>query len=983
MVDGILKFNTKMDLSGVDKGTKEASSKVLKIKDSIANTEAEIGRLKNELKSIADVPVDTSVGDKIEKDLQKAIDKQKEVIAKTRDIENEYRRLSTDSKGNFNNKNYEVMLGRSSDLKKLDEQYAESERQIASYERQLEDARRIEAQTTGKDTAAYREKEQRINELSGKLNVYQAQLRETRQKEAESGNQTRKTNNSLKVFKQYASVGADVGKKLSNSLKQIAQKCGDVAKRGLSKVASGIKNFISDSRKANSQLSFLGKGIKRIERMIVGMIFYKVFRQGIQAIGEALGQLSKESPAVNKHLSALLTSLTYLKNSFAAAFAPILSVVTPILTNFMDTLAKTINKVGNFIAVLTGNKIYQQAVKVQQDYAKSLDKTTKSTNKLSKANKSNLASFDQLNVMEQKSNSNNGSNDVSTDSYFKSVPTVFNSFADRLRKAFLNGKYETLGQLVADKLNKGMESVKWNKIRSTAKKWANNIASFLNGAVVKLDWKLVGSTIGNGLMTAVDFSYAFLTKFKWIKLGKGIANLLNGAIKTINWKKLGKTISSQFNALIDTVYGFVITFKWGNFGSALHIALSNAFKNIKWDRARQALISGINGIFSTLVNFIGTPDFTSLGSKTAQGLTQMLNGINWETISNLFSTLVVGALDFIDGFTLTINWQQLGDDIATSFKSFFTDGAGSTIIQKMVTTLTDLICGLLTTLDAITLNIDWEAFGQKLASSFEIDTSDKAWQNLFAKTASDIVNATLDFINGLLSEQSTADKLVEGVEAMLRKIRWKEVLIKSLSGLINVASWLIELAGDLVDKFCKGLATGFSDGQNDPRLKKAIDNLGKAIGNLFLTALEALLKIIVNAIPNFVLGLGKTIVNLLAYPLKAILGDEWYAGIENELWGANSLKVDIPIKLPRLASGTVVPASYGEFLAVLGDNKKEPEVVSPLSTMKQAFIEAIREVGGLGGENTNFVIVPNGERLFEVVRDENKRYKNRTGRSAF
>jgi hypothetical protein len=45
--------------------------------------------------------------------------------------------------------------------------------------------------------------------------------------------------------------------------------------------------------------------------------------------------------------------------------------------------------------------------------------------------------------------------------------------------------------------------------------------------------------------------------------------------------------------------------------------------------------------------------------------------------------------------------------------------------------------------------------------------------------------------------------------------------------------------------------------------------------------------------------------------------------------------------LPALAKGTVIPANYGNFAAILGDNRKEPEVVSPLSTMKQAVLEAL------------------------------------------
>ena len=63
-----------------------------------------------------------------------------------------------------------------------------------------------------------------------------------------------------------------------------------------------------------------------------------------------------------------------------------------------------------------------------------------------------------------------------------------------------------------------------------------------------------------------------------------------------------------------------------------------------------------------------------------------------------------------------------------------------------------------------------------------------------------------------------------------------------------------------------------------------------------------------------------------------------------------------PQSIPRLATGGVIPPNR-EFMAVLGDNKTETEVVSPLSTMKQAMLEALREAGGTGGEGTITIVV--------------------------
>lgn len=120
-------------------------------------------------------------------------------------------------------------------------------------------------------------------------------------------------------------------------------------------------------------------------------------------------------------------------------------------------------------------------------------------------------------------------------------------------------------------------------------------------------------------------------------------------------------------------------------------------------------------------------------------------------------------------------------------------------------------------------------------------------------------------------------------------------------------------------------------------------------------------------------AIGTTVVNFISGAIKktinAVLsGIEWMInkfigmlngaiGIINKIPGVNITTVT-PLSIPRLATGTYIPANNGEFAAILGDNKREPEVVSPISAMKQAFREALSESGGgAGGSMTiNLVI---------------------------
>lgn len=74
------------------------------------------------------------------------------------------------------------------------------------------------------------------------------------------------------------------------------------------------------------------------------------------------------------------------------------------------------------------------------------------------------------------------------------------------------------------------------------------------------------------------------------------------------------------------------------------------------------------------------------------------------------------------------------------------------------------------------------------------------------------------------------------------------------------------------------------------------------------------------------------------------------------------------LKVPGLASGGLVPPG-DPFLAVLGDNRKEVEVVSPYSTIKQAAGEALAEQGGGASRSgtASATLVLDGKRMGRVL----------------
>ena len=149
-----------------------------------------------------------------------------------------------------------------------------------------------------------------------------------------------------------------------------------------------------------------------IPKMVGMSVLYSTVFQLISTIqsafAEGMQSLAQYSQSVNANISSMMSALMQLRNAFAAAFEPILSVVAPYLATFISWLARAINMLGQFIAALTGKGYAVQAKKVQMDYAKSLQKTAGGAGKAAKALKEMqdyTLGFDELHIIDKPSDS--------------------------------------------------------------------------------------------------------------------------------------------------------------------------------------------------------------------------------------------------------------------------------------------------------------------------------------------------------------------------------------------------------------------------------------------------------------------------------------------------------------------------------------------------------------------------------------------------
>lgn len=204
------------------------------------------------------------------------------------------------------------------------------------------------------------------------------------------------------------------------------------------------------------------------------------------------------------------------------------------------------------------------------------------------------------------------------------------------------------------------------------------------------------------------------------------------------------------------------------------------------------------------------------------------------------------------------------------------------------------------------------------------------------------------------------------------------VFLELFASVAEVVAGILKALGGVID-FIVGVFTG-----DWKRAWKGIKNIFKGV----FEALVGIAKVPINGVIALINGMIRGIISGVNTAIGVlnrikIKVPDWVPKIGGSTWGFTIPTMTAP-QIPYLAKGTVVPRNAGQFAAILGDNKRETEVVSPLSTMKQAMMEALRESGSNGGNSPQYITLNiDGHEFIRWLRDQNGQYRNRTGFGIF
>lgn len=540
------------------------------------------------------------------------------------------------------------------------------------------------------------------------LNALNKEISKTDAKERSLVN----TNSRLGSSFKNVSQSADSAKTKTGGISSVFSRMGGVVS-GLGKRLGGLaQNFTSTTNSANNASFSIGRmvGMSILYSTVFGMI--SKVNSGIMT---GINNLAQYSSATNASISSMMSALTQLQNSLATAFAPILSVVAPILTAFMNMLSKAITYIGMFIAALTGQKSFTRAKAVQEDYAASLNKTSSGANKAAKATKNNanatkkankeiqtyLSGLDEVRQYQKEKDNDTPSSSTpsaggggggggytgpSIGDMFEKVP-IESSIADiakKIKDLIKKEDWEGLGAYIASGINKGLQkiydAINWNNVGPKITYFVNAFTRTFNSLVDHIDWDLMGRTVGAGINTIVNTLNILIEGIDWKNLGAKIGVGINGMFNEVDWSNVGRLFANRINIPFQMLAGTVNTLKWDTIGKSIGQGLNGAIAQLDVNSIGTSLSGLALGILTTLDNALTTTDWSQLGTK----LSALLTSIDWVGI---FVNAISVAGKAITALT------QLGVSFMDNLAKGITNGTQQ-FISKGLSALTNFTANL-------------------------------------------------------------------------------------------------------------------------------------------------------------------------------------------------------------------------------------------------------------------------------------------------
>ena len=371
--------------------------------------------------------------------------------------------------------------------------------------------------------------------------------------------------------------------------------------------AAPVKKLLSPLGAAQEKLKHLKYAFATV--ITYGTI-YRVMGLFKTGLTDGLDNLYQYSLITGNQFAASMdraaTSLLYLKNSIAAAAAPLINALAPALDFVVDKVVTLLNRFNQLVSALSGKTTYTKAVKQQTKYAEAVKDTSDAEDDAKKKAdelKRSLTSFDEIHALDDNSSKDSSSSkknpsgteipDYGGMFTEEKIDGGIADFAKSLKDTIAKGDWQGLGKMLADKVNSTIDAI---------------------------DWQGAGKKFGYGLNGIIQTAYYFLKYTDFVKIGNRFAQFLDMALAQVDFSKAGGLLVRKFTSLLDLIGGFLYGLNWG--------------------LVTKSITDFWTGFFDEWSAWLDEHDWTDIGEIFQRKLQQAIDNLDFDAIASSFWTAV-------------------------------------------------------------------------------------------------------------------------------------------------------------------------------------------------------------------------------------------------------------------------------------------------------------------------------------------------------
>ena len=431
----------------------------------------------------------------------------------------------------------------------------------------------------------------------------------------------------------------------------------------------------------------------------------------------AFGDMANTMNSPSNQLRMLQQNFANLARTIGNLFLPIVEKVLPYINGLVMALQRLFAWIGSLLGIefksinssMGGaDNGMENFVSDTEDAGDALKEADKAAKKL----KNTVLGFDELNQLNDNSDSSGSKDDddksgtggspildeaiakaleeyqKAWDEAFARMDNKAQEVADRICDAFKRGDYEGIGTYISNGITNALESIQWDKVYKVASNFGTGLAEFLNGLITPELFSALGGTIAGSLNTAVYAALSFGETFDWTNLGESIAAGINRFFKDFDFKALAETLNVWAKGLIDALTTALRKTDWKKIGQSIATFISEIdFLSIAWKLDKLAL-SLISAIGDTITGFVETAPIESaivalfMGLKFS-GLGGKLGGLIAQRLAEQGITLgkvVIGLGLGLATFKLADSNNKISNLIGAPITAFL---ASHTMTGKM------------------------------------------------------------------------------------------------------------------------------------------------------------------------------------------------------------------------------------------------------------------------------------------------------------